>query len=214
MRKNWMFVIICSLITAGCAGRGGGPRTAVYPKTRVLPTSCDVAWPEMLGILNGAGFRLVAKDDAGQIARFMYLQPQLPPFVRTAGEADKLAIAGDGSAQRSGKLRIESAVLSLERASEGCEVKVSVSYQAQSGVWGRNWIAVESSGLLENRVLSELRIGDARNAGARQLAAQRGRPRGTGPAARLARSSQVTVIGGELPPEDISGASAYDLARQ
>ncbi len=208
MKNNWWSLpIVCSLLATGCAGRGGGPRAAVYPKARVLPSPCDAAWPQVLSIISDAGFRLVAKDDAGQIARFMYLQPQLPEIVRTVDEADKLAIAPDGSGQKSRALRIESAVLALNPAPQGCEVKISVSYQAQSGVWGRNWTRVESSGLLENRVLSELRVGAV---GGRQRS-----PRGAGPrqaAARLARSNQVTIVGGDLPQSYSS--AAYDLARQ
>ncbi len=195
MKKYWWIsVVVCSLLTAGCTGIGRRPRAAVYPKTRVLQCSCDAAWPELLQTVGDAGFRLVAKDDAGQIARFLYLEPRLPDMVRTGADPDNLAIAQDGSGQESGKLRIESAVLALAPQNRGCEVKISVSYQGRNGVWGRSWSSLESSGLLENKVLSGLTLAKTGSAERRRFA--RGGP--SREAATAAVSFTPSIIGGDL----------------
>ncbi|HOL73549.1 MAG TPA: hypothetical protein PLA43_19490 [Bryobacteraceae bacterium] len=154
----WISVIACSLVASGCPSVSGRPKAAVYPNTRTLEAPCNVAWPEVLEMAGDAGFRLVAKDDDGYIARFLYLEPQLPEVVLGVTDADNLALANDGSGQPSQRLRIQSAVLALSPQNGGCEVKMSVSYQGQNGMWGRNWSSLESSGLLEYRLLSGLEV--------------------------------------------------------
>jgi hypothetical protein len=194
MKKYWWIpVVVCSLLSAGCTLLSHRSQAAVYPKIRVLQYSCDAAWPHLLRTVGEAGFRLVAKDDAGQIARFLYLEPQLPPIVRTGADPDNLAITADGSGQKAGRLRIESAVLMAAPQSRGCEVKLSVSYKGQDGIWGRNWFNLESSGLLENRMLDGLRF-------TKSAQAERRRFTGGG-GSRRAVSAPVnyapTIIGGD-----------------
>lgn len=167
----WISVIACSLLATGCPGVSGRPQAAVYPNTRTLEAPCKAVWPELLETIGDAGFRLVAKDDGGYIARFLYLEPQLPEMVLGGTDPDNLALARDGSGQQSGRLRIQSAVLALSPQGGGCEVKMSVSYQGRSGTWGRNWSSLESSGLLEHRLLSGLEVAKP---GARARRAARG----------------------------------------
>lgn len=215
MSKNWWIVVVVgSLLSAGCTGPAGRPRATVYPKTRVLQCSCSAAWPDLLGILGDAGFRLVAKDDAGHIARFLYLEPQLPELVRAGAGRDNLALDRDGSGQQSSKLRIESAVLALSQLDRGCEAKISVSYKGQIGIWARSWSSLESSGLLENRVLSALRVaGGSKVERTRHL--PRLRPNGNLTTAALAAETQVSIIGGaDAPNTESAPDSAYALARK
>ncbi len=216
MNRKWCIaVVVGSLLSVGCAGPAGRPRATVYPKTRILGCSCTAAWPDLLGVVGDAGFRLVAKDDTGHIARFLYLEPQLPEIVRSGEGSDNLALAADGSSQESAKLRIESAVLALSQLEQGCEARISVSYQVRNGVWGSDWSNRESSGLLENRVLSAVHVADEPNVERNRRVALRRPNRNLAPAAGLAAKPQVSIIGGaDAPHTEYTPDAAYDLAHQ
>ncbi|MGE5568461.1 MAG: hypothetical protein ACM3S5_05410 [Rhodospirillales bacterium] len=188
----WIAVIACSLVAAGCPAVSGRPKAAVYPNTRTLEAPCGAVWPELVGTVGDAGFRLVAKDDDGYIARFLYMEPQLPEILGGT-DPDNLALARDGSGQQSGKLRIQSAVLALSPQDGGCEVKMSVSYQGRSGMWGQNWTSLESSGLFEYRLLSAFQVTKPEGAAVRRAA--RGGSRRKPPKTEV--SFAPLIIGGE-----------------
>ncbi len=205
MRLLWPALLGgCALISPGC-GRSGPP-AATHPNVRVLDCSCEAVWPALLRLIEKTGFRMVAKDDAGRIATFMWLGSQLPMAPDSDYDRESLAIAPDGSAKKSSDLRVESAVLMLQPRRSGCEAKITISYQARQGLWGGRWSKTNSSGLLESRFLAAVR-----------LPARSGRPAASEPT----RTAQRLPLprGGGVPSDAENAASdggrtaVYEIGR-
>ncbi len=202
----------CALVSPGCSRNG--PPAVKHANVRGLECSCAVAWPVLIRVIENAGFRLVAKDDAGRIATFMWLGAQLPAILQTAHERENLAIGPDGSARKSKDLRVESAVLTLSPHRRGCEAKILVSYQGQQGLWGGRWSKMESTGLLENRFLAALRLPASR--GRRPMIANGGTaPSEPTRTARRMQGLSATVVSAEPGAAATDGGhtAVYDLGR-
>jgi hypothetical protein len=149
-------------------------------------------------VIEKAGFRLVAKDDAGRIATFMWLGSQLPVGLDTA---QPVAMGPDGSGW-SNDIRVESAVLALSPQRKGCDAKISISYQGRKGAWGDRWSKVESTGLLESRFLTALRL-PLPVSGRRSVAAN-----GGSPAPEPTRTARLPGLAAGMAMADTEGAAS------
>ena len=149
-RGTMLGVVAFAVLVFGCGGVKRQTRV-IYPKGRVIQRSCDVVWPDLMRVFDKAGFRLRANDKRGGIASFVWINPQGPEIPGLSGDPNALVMAPQDGFwdqltfwKRSVSVRVESAVFIMKPRPRACDIEVSVSYAG-----------LESSGLLESRLLGE-----------------------------------------------------------
>jgi len=128
--------------------------------TRIVPMSCGAAWPVTLQALIRVGFVPLSSDKGGGVLSIRWTKGQSGGAAANH-DVRSLTNASHGAITTFDRFRVDdSSVLFTTEHDGACRIQITLALSAwKSSVLQKGWVAVESNGVLESRLLDQIQSG-------------------------------------------------------